>query len=362
VEDNPDMGYFLAQRFSEKYEVLSAVNGVEAIQSARTLQPDLIVSDVMMPEKDGFTLCRELKADPLTAFIPIILLTAKADLQFKLEGFDCGADDYLVKPFDAEELLARARAQIERRRSIKDLETYLNSARRQVQEANLLMLELAHEIKNPISYAKGNISLLTRSTEAVSQNRALEETVRDMKVAIESINAGLNRVSTIVEDVKEFISPSPRRRTFLFLRDVIEDVLSLLDPQTKERIAISRSYQTAGAIEGIPNQMDQLFTNLVKNAIEAMGERGELSIRIAEEGERVIVSIQDSGPGIPTGDLPYLFEPFFTTKKAKGGTGLGLAICKKIVEGHGGKIEVRSEYGRGAEIIVSLIPATVQQS
>ena len=109
-------------------------------------------------------------------------------------------------------------------------------------------------------------------------------------------------------------------------------------------------------IEGIADQIHQLFLNLLKNAIEAMNESGEIRIQITEDEKRIIVKIQDSGPGIPSEILQNIFEPFFTTKKEKGGSGLGLSICKKIVERHHGEIELRNTEGMGTEVKV-ILPA-----
>jgi signal transduction histidine kinase len=355
IEDNADMRYFLSEKLSEYYDVLAAADGEEGIQMAKESHPDLILSDVMMPKKDGYEVCRELKNDPDTASLPILLLTAKADLPSKLEGFQSRADDYLIKPFNADELLARVRAQIERRNSVKSLEEFLKEAHRQVKEANLLMMEMAHEIKNPISYAKGNVSLLSRSVKESQQSGEWERTFEEMQSSIQIIEAGLNRVSAIVKDVKEFVSPNLNTRINVSLREIIESTLSVLSYQIDGKITLHRNYETAGAIKGVPEQLHQVFTNLIKNAVEAMNGVGQLWIRISQEGNETIVSIRDDGPGVPNDRLPHLFEPFYTTKREKGGTGLGLAICKKIIEAHHGRIEVRSQAPGGTEFLIFLV-------
>lgn len=354
IEDNADMRYFLSEKLSEHYDVLAAADGEEGIQIAKESLPDLILSDVMMPKKNGYEVCRELKNDPETASLPILLLTAKADLPSKLEGFQSRADDYLIKPFNADELLARVRTQIERRNSVKSLEEYLKQAHHRVKEANLLMMEMAHEIKNPISYAKGNISLLSRSVKESQQSGEWERTFEEMQNSIQIIEAGLNRVSIIVKNVKEFVSPNLNARADLSLREMIESTLRMLSYQIDGKITLHRNYETAATIKGVPEQLHQVFTNLIKNAIEAMNGVGQLWIQISQEGKETIVSIRDDGPGIPGDHLPHLFEPFYTTKREKGGTGLGLAICKKIIEAHHGRIEVRSQEQAGTEFLIFL--------
>jgi DNA-binding response OmpR family regulator len=178
IEDNADMRYFLSEKLSEYYDVLAAADGEEGVQIAKESHPDLILSDVMMPKKDGYEVCRELKNDPDTASLPILLLTAKADLPSKLEGFQSRADDYLIKPFNADELLARVRTQIERRNSVKSLEEYLKEAHCQVKEANLLMMEMAHEIKNPISYAKRECQSTEPIGEGITAERGMGANLR----------------------------------------------------------------------------------------------------------------------------------------------------------------------------------------
>ncbi len=173
-----------------------------------------------------------------------------------------------------------------------------------------------------------------------------------MSNSIQTIGAGLDRVSAIVGNVKQFLSPQLDHKRRLSLADAMKSTLNMLSPQLEGKVSIHQDYKTGGVIEGVADQIDQLFLNLIKNAVEAMNGSGELKIRMAEEEKGLMVTIQDSGPGIPAEILPHLFESFFTTKKGKGGTGLGLSICKKIVERHHGEIGIKSIEGGGTEVRV----------
>jgi len=410
IEDNPDMLRFIVSQLQDKHQVISARNGIEGVRRAKEDLPDLILSDIMMPLKDGYQVCREVKEDPTTKHIPVILVSAKADISMKIEGLEYGADDYLTKPFSSEELRARVKSLLNLRSLEREIQTRnaelqialleLKSTQDQLVHSEkmaalgLLVAGLAHEINNPVAFAKGSLSTLRRAMEEL-EARLIErgvalndddtkDLVDDVRMSLSIIRTGLERTESIVSDLKAFVR---KDEVFFKPTDIhqgIDSTLNLLRPELGERIKIIREYGEVGLVEAIPGRLNQVFMNLLHNAIHAIPENGEIRIRTWKEcrtrdgGDRneaksedwIRISIKDSGVGIPAANLKRIFEPFFTTKEVGKGTGLGLSVSYRIIENHNGEIQIKSEPGQGTEVILglpihrqeSLLPAVVHSS
>ncbi len=381
VEDNPDMLNFLIFQLKEEYALITARDGADGIQKAMTHLPDLVVSDVMMPVKDGYQLCKEIKADPRTRHIPVILLTAKADLSMKIEGLQYGADDYLTKPFSSEELLARIKSLLH----LRQLEREIQSRNEELQHAltelketqaqlvhsekmaalGLLVAGVAHEINNPVSFAKSSLSNLRRSfgeakklLEESQSSQAVLEKSRVMESAIEIIKTGLERTEVIVNDLKNFVRKDQLHLRPTDLHHGLDSTLTLLGHELGDTIKIEKAYGNLEPVDTIPGQINQVFMNLLHNAIEAIRMRGTgegvIRIKTWKMGDEAFVSIWDNGTGIRKEAQAHVFEPFFTTKEVGKGTGLGLAVTYRIIENHKGRIEVKSEPGKWTEFTVVL--------
>ncbi len=381
VEDNPDMLNFLIFQLKDEYALITARDGQEGIQKVMAHHPDLIISDVMMPVKDGYQLCKEIKADPRTCHIPVILLTAKADLSMKIEGLQYGADDYLTKPFSSEELQARIKSLLH----LRQLEREIQSRNEELQQAmtelketqaqlvhsekmaalGLLVAGVAHEINNPVSFAKNSLSNLRRSfgeakklLEGSQASQAVLEKSQVMESAIEIIKTGLERTEVIVNDLKNFVRKDQPHFRPTDLHQGLDSTLTLLGHELGDTIKIEKLYGNLEPVDTIPGQINQVFMNLLHNAIEAIRvkETGEGIIRIKtlRADNEACVSIWDNGRGILKEDQARVFEPFFTTKDVGKGTGLGLAVTYRIIENHKGRIQVQSEPGKWTEFTVVL--------
>jgi len=375
VDDNPDMLSYIASQLKDDYQLLFAKNGREGVDRAKSNVPDLIISDVMMPYKDGYQLCREIKEEPRTCHIPIILLTAKTDLSTKIEGLEHGADDYLTKPFHSQELRARVRSLLNLRKLEREIQLrsqQLEETLRELKETQsqlvqsekmaalgLLVAGVAHEINNPVSFAKGSLFIVRRSLEQLKQADRLSpaemtELLKDIETSVGIIKNGLDRTENIIRNLKNFVRKDEEVLKQFDIHEGFESTLQLFNHEVSHRITIHREFGTVPPIEAIPGQINQAFMNVVQNAVQAIPDRGEIFIKTEQIDSVVRISIRDTGTGIAEKDLPRIFDPFFTTKEVGKGTGLGMTITYKIIESHHGKIEVKSQPGSGTEVLISL--------
>ena len=467
VDDNADMRDYVTDLLSRRFHVVTAENGRRALDEAERVSPDLVLTDVMMPEMDGFALLKALRENPATRAIPVIMLSARAGEEARVEGIDAGADDYLTKPFSARELTAHVESQLKMARLRKEaaeqeaaltreidqtrqfawqaLEhipdafctldrefrtTYMNAAAAQIAartgasqvgeylwdlfpmlkgtpvEASLkkamderapvefeqyfqteggeawlqfhvypqpdeglilylrnatetrkteqalrrseqlaaagrLAASVAHEINNPLE-AVTNLLFLAKMDGALAGNT---------KELLELADRELQRLSHIAARSLKFY----RQRsgpTLTLLEELLESVLFFNEPAVRLRnIRLERRHRAAPAVLCLPGEIQQVLTNLIGNALDALSDRGRLIVAVRpaqdrEGREGVSVTIADSGSGMDQRTLGRLFHPFVTTK-GEGGTGLGLWVSKGIVEKHQSKIAVRSKPGRG---------------
>ncbi len=387
---------------SQNYRVATANDGETALSRLDVFLPDLILLDVMMPGIDGFETCQRIKANEVTQDIPIIFMTALSDTADKVKGLNLGAVDYITKPLQHEEVLARIRIQIqikqlnqklalriaERDQSLQDLK---KAQARLIQSEKMsslgqLVAGIAHEVNNPINFIHGNMchveeyckSLVTmiqlyqkefpQATPAIQQQaEALEidYVCDDVAKLTGSMRAGTERVSQLVLSLRNFSRLDESERKVVDIHEGINSTLALLNhrlalPGEKPTINIVRDFADLPEIECYPRQFNQVIMNLINNAIDAVeasqSSEPKVSIRTDVICERwVKVAVIDNGIGISDTDKASLFDPFFTTKPVGQGTGLGLSISYQIVtEEHGGKIDCYSTVGQGTEFIVQI--------
>ncbi len=368
IDDNPDMRHFIGDQLQGDYNLIFAKNGEEGVALALSEHPNLILSDIMMPVKDGYQLLLELKKNPETASIPIIFLTARGDLSDKIEGLEQGADDYLAKPFNVEELRARVcsllkvqRLQNEVLVKNKRLEEALEEVKRvsrdmihseKMSALGVLMAGVAHEMNNPISFAKGSLSVVRNRFEQM--NGGEKPLSQEIEGSLDIIEKGLERAEEIVRNLSWFIRKDDRW-TSVDLHASLESTLQLLYHKLKDRIEVHRLYEKIPPIEAIPGQINQAFMNILLNAIQAIDREGKIWITTRSFDTMVVISICDNGVGIPESEMSKVMDPFFTTREVGKGPGLGMAITNMIiVESHHGKINIKSRVGEGTEVMMTL--------
>jgi signal transduction histidine kinase len=368
-EDEADMAAFIAAQLKEQFDVLIASDGQYAIDMTRQYQPDLLVLDMMMPEKDGLQVCQELCDQIQARGLPILILTARADEEAKLTALRKGATDFLTKPFSTTELQVRCKNLLaltflnqqlaNRNRELShSIEQLKESEVRMVQHAKMISLGrmsagIIHEINNPLNYVNGAVQILKKRLDGSSSASSCSEIFDD-------VQHGLKRVSDLVSSLRAFAHPNPTDFGSINLLECVQHACRLsagsYEPGARPMIHIDARI----AINGNPTQITQLFINLIQNAHDACSSRQSsdylpaITINAAVQDEQVTVTIEDNGVGIPHENIDKIFDPFFTTKDVGKGMGLGLSICAAITKSHGGRLNVRSVAGKGTEVIVTL--------
>lgn len=404
VDDLPNNLRVLSEILqSGGYTVRPALNGEIAMKSIRFKLPDLILLDICMPDMDGYEVCRQLKSDPMTREIPVIFISALNDIEDKLAAFNAGGADYICKPFQMEEVLARVdthTALFKSRQALKAREESLQHSLHDLEAAHLRLKEMsgqllqseklasigllaagvAHEINNPIGFISSNLNILKSYVDSLlrlideyalleanapaDMLERIDETKREidllflrqdvMELIGESID-GSGRVRKIVQDLRDFSHSGDSEWRQVNLNTALDSSLNLAWNEVKQKKAeVIKDYDEVPMVECLHQQVNQVLLNLLVNAAQAIGEKGQITLRTRRQNEWVTISVIDNGYGIPPGNIEKIFDPFFTTKPVGKGTGLGLSTSYGIITKHGGRIVVDSAEGKGAAFTVWL--------
>jgi len=353
VEDDlPLLEQLGRQLTSHGYAVEKTDTGSEALFLGRELPLDIAIVDLGLPDISGMEVIRQLRAAD-KAF-PILILTARGRWQEKVEGLEAGADDYLVKPFEREDLLITIEAKLRRLEEVQrpaleraeQLEEQLTRSER-LALLGELAAEFAHEIKSPLSVITMQAALIQR--QLGTENR---QVAQDMARIIKQSK----RIGEMAQNLLEYSRRAPLTREVTDIHQIIEESLTFTSYLlTKRGITVERHFDhSLPPISIDPSQMEQVFLNLIVNAAQATPYEGKLTVSTRRVGDEVHISFADTGCGIPAENLDKIFEPYFTTKPRGEGTGLGLYVCRNILTKHGGTIEVESEVDVGTTFTIKL--------
>lgn len=366
ADDNADMRDYVRRLLATRYEVEAVADGEAALEAARTQKFHLVLSDVMMPKLDGFGLVQALRVDDRTRTIPVILLSARAGEESRVEGMEAGADDYLTKPFSARELMARVEAHLhlqrERRRSEEKLEQLMvleQKARASAELANRVKDEflamLSHELRTPLNAIVGWTHLLksgtlgdsdrARGIDVIDRNATAQRAIIDELLDVSRIITGKLKLDTRPLDPAVVVDAAI---------DAVRPVAVAKDVEIVT--AIERS---GGLIAGEAVRLQQVIWNLLSNAVKFTPRGGRVDVRLKVAGRSFEISISDTGEGIEPDFLPYIFDRFSqadsSSRRKHGGLGVGLSIVRSLVELHGGEVSVASDGpGKGATFTIRL--------
>jgi signal transduction histidine kinase len=354
VDDNADMREYLTRVLARYWTVETAVDGEVALASVRNHRPDVILTDVMMPNLDGFDLIARLRATEATADIPVIVLSARAGEESRIEGLQAGADDYLIKPFSARELLARVQVHLTlaqlRRKLLERAVEARHAAEQATRAKDQFLAMLGHELRNPLSPIVMAVKLMQQrgvdSKELLIIDRQLRQLVRlvDDLLDVSRITRGKIELHMERTSIAEVV------------RRAVETTHPLFE-QRRQPIDLDLSDDLF--VYGDPTRLEQVFSNLLTNASKYSDPESPVLVSAKSIRDRIEIRVRDNGIGIRADLLDRVFDVFVqqpqSLDRSAGGLGLGLAIVKNLVMSHGGAVRVESAGpGKGSEFVVTL--------
>ena len=355
VEDNPDMRAFVERSLSRSYRVKSAIDGLAGLEAVRKLRPDLVVSDVMMPQLDGFEMLEKIREDPSFADLPVIFLTARAGVESIVHGLNTGAVDYVTKPFQLAELEARIAAQLR----FHAMERTLDERDSRLAAIGQMTSTIAHDLRGPLTTVIGRIGLVRMIAEDLPDLQEMDE---DLQTAEKAAVRASHMITEMVEFVRdgETILDREMRDLGAFLKEIRPDLQPALEPAGVD-LVMSIDEEEPIEVFLDPHRMQRVIENLVHNSRDALvaskteDEPRRIWITLERGEGEALLRVADNGPGIPSTVADRLFQPFATAGKANG-TGLGLAIVRNLVRAHGGSIEVENKGKEGGAVFRITLP------
>jgi len=373
VEDDARLRNHLAEQLSDEYVVDSAGNGIEALRVVMRRKPDLIVTDIVMPEMDGLELLRILRSEPGTQGLPVLLISGRAEEAQRIEGFREGADGYLAKPYSVGELRAvvgsmlqaagyrtetarreaRELALAERASLLEGMTETLREADRRKSEFLAL---LAHELRNPLAPIGNGLKILRLSaTPDPVMGRTVDMMERQLKHLVRLVDDLLD-VGRITSG-KLQLRPQQGVRVKDVLETAVESTRSLIESRGHQLSVEIRAPDLT--VEADPDRLVQVFSNLLTNSAKYTERGGAIRLILEREDEEAVVAVVDNGIGIPAKSIATVFEMFSQLgshpSRAEGGLGIGLALVQRLVQMHKGAVTAASEgVGKGSTFTVRL--------
>ncbi|BAZ14797.1 response regulator receiver sensor signal transduction histidine kinase [Calothrix sp. NIES-4071] len=358
VDDTPDNLILLQTILEvEGYEIDLAADGAAALKYIEESPPDLILLDVMMPLMDGYEVTRRVRSSSVP-YIPILLLTAFNDASV-VEGLDAGADDFIRKPFDQDELMARVR-------SLLRLKHSLDAQRAMARAREDFVSRLTHDLRTPLVAADRMLNLFLQDIFCPTS----DEMKQAVSAMLRSNHNLLEMVNTLLEVSRFEAGQKTMRFESYNLLEIVQEVVQELNTLAQEKnltikidTGTEPEYNNTLNVIGDRLELRRVVGNLIGNAIK-FTDVGSIDVHLYKStsknpspdttSEWVVLEVSDTGYGIAEEDQPYLFERFRQGKHKRAGSGLGLHLSRRIIETHGGKIEVASELGKGSTFSVYL--------
>ncbi len=378
VEDEPIMQILLKKALTGSGEIFLAIDGEEGLQKAKELIPDLIVTDVMMPRKDGIEMLRDIRDIESLQNTPVVVLSGNSEIENRITGLESGADDYISKPFNAMELRLKVKSILMKKLFEKRLikkNQQLKATLEELKETQLQLVHsskmasigelsagMAHEINNPALAVSNAFELIDKRIQQVEEGRKNFSEVADdfHKYSALGQNA-IERIRTIVNSLLDFSRKNREHLSLVDIHEGIDSTLAILNHQLKGVVEVHTQYTATNPIETDLMQLNQVFMCLLVNSLHAIQKKtesgmtaGNIWICTSQDAKYTYLSFRDDGIGIKKQDLDKIFDPFFTTKAMDKGTGLGLNISYRIIQASHGSIEVDSKVNVGTTFSLKL--------
>jgi signal transduction histidine kinase len=347
VDDDANLRRLVRDNLVLEGMEVRAVGDVPAARAAlQDWVPDLIVLDVMLPGASGFDLCRELSADAATHDVPVLFLSARTEMEDKLTGLGLGAVDYLAKPFDPAELVARSQAALRTRRRAQA------AAQRDLARFKDEVLALVgHELRTPLSLVLGYAELLRARGDSLTPER--------LNTFLAEIASGSTRLARLLEDVLLLVAPAPELAP-LDLRDVVQQAIAVTQPRFEER-QVTLEYAAPAepaVVRGAPQALVTALRHLLDNAATFSPVGGRVQATLGVAGQEARFTVIDEGPGIARAEQERIFERFYQIShglsREHGGLGIGLPLARQVARQHGGSVSLDSTPGLGSRFAFSL--------
>ncbi|TMQ08213.1 MAG: response regulator [Deltaproteobacteria bacterium] len=356
ADDNADMREYVTRLLADHFEVIAVADGEQALQSVREQVPDLVLSDIMMPQLDGFGLLAALRADPRTQTVPVILLSARAGPEASTEGMDAGADDYLIKPFAARELVARVRTHVALGRTRRAWSAELERANHELVRANTELEAFTYSVSHDL---RAPLRAITGFAQIVLEDDTLDDAGR--REMLQTVCRNAQRMQAIINDLLTLsrASRGELRREPVNLSKIARQILDELHLRDPSRI-IEVDVRDGMVATADGRLVAIALENLLGNAWKFTSKRPCAQI-VMERDERGAFTVRDNGAGFDMAASDRLFEPFQRLHAGSEfeGTGIGLAIVRRIIERHGGRVSAQGVIDGGATVRFTLEPGDV---
>ncbi|MEL6149324.1 MAG: hybrid sensor histidine kinase/response regulator [Chloroflexota bacterium] len=359
VNENPaHLGLLLTALEGRGYRIRQVKNGAFALQSAFENPPHLVLVDVNLPRLDGYEVCKQLKLNPVTRHVPVIFISTNNELFDKVLAFEVGAVDFISRPFELPEVMARVEMQLTLYRQRKEIEALREKERAHYEEMTRIKdqyVQMAsHDLKTPLSVIVGHTSLLAKSPNITdSRDRESLEGILEATETMRRLIRDLLDLAKIEAGMGMELEP-------ISVNDMLKGCVFAFQYNAEEKrialeLALLKQDQTIMADH---DRMVQVLSNLISNAIKYTPEDGHVKVSACMDEGALLLDVTDDGIGIPEADIPRVFERFYrvadTVHREQKGTGLGLSITKAIVEKLGGTISAKSQPNVGTRFRILL--------